>query len=60
MSHLRISSPDLSGDRIPAAARDREPRVRDRAREAVVLMVFSAGVSVALTLVVLLGSGLGR
>lgn len=37
-----------------------EPRVRDLAREAVTLMVFSAGVSLAVFLVVLLGSWLGR
>lgn len=36
-----------------------EPRVRDLAREAVTLMAFSAGVSIAVALVVVLAYGLG-
>ncbi|WP_281369701.1 hypothetical protein [Nocardioides pelophilus] len=36
-----------------------EPRVRDLAREAVALMAFSAGVSIAVALVVVLAYGLG-
>ena len=37
-----------------------EPRVRDLAREAVLLMAFSAGVSVAVALLILITYGLGR
>jgi hypothetical protein len=37
-----------------------QPRVRDQAREAVVLMAFSAGASLSVFLVVLLGFWLGR
>ena len=37
-----------------------EPRVRDLARDAATLMVFSAGVSLSVFLVVLLGFSLGR
>lgn len=36
------------------------PRVRDRAREAAVLMAFSGGVSIGVTLLLLLAYGLGR
>ncbi len=36
------------------------PRVRDRAREAITLMAFSGGVSVGVTLLLLLAYGLGR
>ena len=38
----------------------REPRVRELAREAVTLMAFSAGASLLVFLVVLLGFWLGR
>ncbi len=37
-----------------------EPRVRDLAREAVALMAFSAGVSVAVALLILITYGLGH
>ena len=37
-----------------------QPRVRNQAREAVALMAFSAGVSLLVFLVVLLGFWLGR
>ncbi len=37
-----------------------EPRVRDLARDAVTLMAFSAGVSLTVFLVVLLGFWLGH
>jgi hypothetical protein len=36
------------------------PRVRHQARDAVTLMAFSAGVSLSVFLVILLGSWLGR
>lgn len=36
------------------------PRVRERAREAIVLMAFSAGVSVAVALLFLVVADLGR
>jgi hypothetical protein len=36
------------------------PRVREQARDALVLMTFSAGVSVGVALLFLLASGLGR
>jgi hypothetical protein len=38
----------------------REPRVRELAREAVALMVFSAAVSVAMALALLLAYGIGH
>jgi hypothetical protein len=38
----------------------REPRVRELAREAVVLMAFSAGISVAVALLLLIADGVGR
>lgn len=38
----------------------REPRVRDLAREALALMVFSAGVSVAMALALLVAYGIGH
>jgi hypothetical protein len=37
----------------------REPRVRELAREALALMVFSAGVSIALGLALMLAYGIG-
>jgi hypothetical protein len=37
-----------------------QPRVRELAREAVTLMAFSAGVSIAVALVLLLAYGLGH
>lgn len=40
--------------------RSREPRVRELVREAVALMVFSAGVSVAMALALLIAYGIGR
>ncbi len=43
-----------------AAVDSSEPRVRELAREAVTLMAFSAGVSLAVFLVVLLAFWLGR
>jgi len=43
----------------PMSVMGSEPRVRDLAREAVALMAFSAGVSVAVALVLLLANGLG-
>ncbi|HWJ83324.1 MAG TPA: hypothetical protein VNS55_13890 [Nocardioides sp.] len=36
------------------------PRVREQARDVLVLMTFSAGVSVGTALLLLLASGLGR
>ena len=45
---------------VGTVVEDREPRVRELARDAVTLMAFSAGVSLAVFLVVLLGSWLGR
>ncbi len=46
--------------RAGTVVEDREPRVRELARDAVTLMAFSAGVSLSVFLVVLLGSWLGR
>jgi hypothetical protein len=45
---------------VGTVVEDREPRVRELARDAVTLMAFSAGVSLSVFLVVLLGSWLGR
>ncbi len=39
---------------------DAPPRIREQAREAMVLMAFSAGVSLVVTLLFLLASGLGN
>jgi hypothetical protein len=52
MSVMRASVPGGHGD-VP-------PRVRDQAREALVLMAFSAGVSVVATLLFLLAFGPGH
>ncbi len=45
MSVMRTHAPDMSGDR--------SPRVREQARDALVLMAFSAAVSVACVLLLL-------
>jgi hypothetical protein len=55
MSVMRALPAEVAVD-VPA----REPRVRERAREAIVLMAFSAAVSVGLTLLLVLSSGVGR
>lgn len=41
-------------------SRSSEPRVRELVREAVALMVFSAGVSVTMALALLIAYGIGR
>ncbi len=56
MSVISASGAGTSG----IAAEAREPRVRELARDAVTLMLFSAGVSLAVFLVVLLAFWLGR
>jgi hypothetical protein len=45
---------------VGTGVEEREPRVRELARDAVTLMAFSAGVSLSVFLVILLGSWLGR
>ena len=54
-----ISAADVGSPGVPAA-RDPEPRVRHLAREAVVLMTFSAATSVAVAGCLLLLTTLGR
>jgi hypothetical protein len=44
----------------PAATDSREPRVRELAREALALMIFSAGVSVSMALALLIAYGIGH
>ena len=57
MSVMRVSeTAPPSATPVPPAP----PRVREQARAALVVMVFSAGLSVATTLIVLLVTGLGH
>jgi hypothetical protein len=56
MSVMRVSEPDTSGRLQPRP----EPRVREQARDVLVLMSFSAAVSIGCSLLLLLSSGLGR
>lgn len=54
MSVMRTHAPDVSGERsVP-------PRVREQAREALVLMAFSLAVSLACSLVLLATHVAGR
>lgn len=48
MSVMRTHAPELSGERSP------RPRVREQARDALALMAFSAAVSVACVVLLLL------
>jgi len=61
MSVMRVSG--AAGTPCPPATPPgppAQPRVREQARAALVVMAFSAGVSVAMTLAVLVATGLGR
>ena len=58
MSVMGASAAGAAGAATGSAGR--EPRVRELAREAVTLMAFSAGASLLVFLVVLLGFWLGR
>lgn len=57
MSVMRTHPPEASGAHYPAPLR---PRVREQAREALVLMAFSALVSVGFAILLLVSTGLGR
>jgi hypothetical protein len=48
MSVMRTHAPELSGERSP------QPRVREQARDALALMAFSAAVSVACAVLLIL------
>ncbi|TIC88647.1 hypothetical protein E8D34_02930 [Nocardioides sp. GY 10113] len=63
MSVMRVGTHRVhGGSAVPAALRPhgREPRVRERARDALTVMGFSAAVSLGLALVLLVGSGTWR
>ena len=57
---MSVMSASAAGTPGIAAEAKSEPRVRELARDAVTLMVFSASVSLSVFLVVLLGFWLGR
>ncbi|WP_435769371.1 hypothetical protein [Nocardioides sp. SYSU DS0651] len=56
MSVTRTHPPELSGGRTAGP----RPRVREQARDAVVLMAFSAAVSLGCALLLLVSTGAGR
>lgn len=60
MSVMRHAAPGAGMHPDPSGALRELPRVRDLAREALALMAFSAGVSVACAIGLLLAFGLGH
>ncbi|WP_188111128.1 hypothetical protein [Nocardioides antri] len=56
MSVMNASAAGQAGARTGS----REPRVRELAREALALMAFSAGVSIAMALALLIAYGIGH
>ncbi|MEQ6903712.1 hypothetical protein [Nocardioides sp. YIM 152588] len=60
MSVMRVGTPEVPPTSAALRVRAAEPRVRERARDALTVMGFSAGVSIGLALLLLAGSWIGR